>query len=138
MPRTSLRKKQAVSYNEDHNNDEMPKAKVARAVTTASKIVENTNGAVPKAVSSKVVSAKTVTKRKAEPEAEPDSAAPAPAPAPAVKTAKKRKTKAKDEDATPLMHRTAVSTLKPAMHIGAHVSAAGGTYTLSSLLHAFH
>lgn len=40
---------------------------------------------------------------------------------------KKRKTaKAKDEDMAPLAQRTAVSSLKKAMFIGAHVSAAGG------------
>lgn len=128
MVRTSLRNKQTVNYNEDHNDDKMPKAKVAaRAITTASKIVENANG-----VASKSVAAKAITKRKAEPEAEPENAAPAPA----VKAAKKRKTKAKDEDATPLADRTAISTLKPAMHIGAHVSAAGGTCTSSSVLRA--
>ena len=115
MPRTSLRKKQAVSYNEDRDDDEMPKPTMAKAVAAASKIVE-------KAAVSKVATTKASTKRKAEPEAENA------APAPAAKVTKKRKTKAKDEDATPLANRTAVSELKPAMHIGAHVSAAGGIY----------
>jgi AP endonuclease-1 len=120
MPRTSLRNKQAVNYNEDHNDDKIPQTKVAaRAIATASKIIEKANG-----VASKAVPAKTITKRKAEPEAELENTAQASA----VKAAKKRKTKAKDEDATPLADRTAISTLKPAMHIGAHVSAAGGTY----------
>jgi AP endonuclease-1 len=42
--------------------------------------------------------------------------------------AKKRKTapKGKPEDAMPLAERTAVSSLQKAMHIGAHVSGAGG------------
>ncbi|KAL6920186.1 hypothetical protein ACHAPO_000954 [Fusarium lateritium] len=126
MPRTSLRNKQAVNYNEDHNDDKMPQTKVAaRAIATASKIVEKANG-----VASKAVPAKTITKRKAEPEAELEIVAPV------VKAAKKRKTKAKDEDATPLAGRTAISTLKPAMHIGAHVSAAGGVQ--NSVTNAIH
>lgn len=136
MPRTSLRKKQAVNYNEDHNTDEMPHARMAKAAVSASKIVEKTNGTISKNVASRVVSAKTVTKRKAEPEPEPGTESVAPAPA--AKTAKKRKTKARNEDATPLADRTVVSTLNPTMHIGAHVSAAGGTYTLSAVLRALY
>ncbi|RFN42576.1 ap endonuclease 1 [Fusarium flagelliforme] len=132
MPRTSLRKKQAVSYNEDRDDDEMPKPTIAKAVAAASKIVEKANGTVSKVAVSKAVSTKTSTKRKAEPEAE----SAAPAPAPAAKATKKRKTKAKDEDATPLANRTAVSELKPAMHIGAHVSAAGGVQ--NSVTNAIH
>lgn len=46
---------------------------------------------------------------------------------------KKRKTKKdKEKDMAPLAERTAVSSLKKAMYIGAHVSGAGGT--LPSLL----
>ncbi|KAJ4320619.1 DNA-(apurinic or apyrimidinic site) lyase [Fusarium piperis] len=120
MARTSLRKRQAVSYNEDNDNDnddEMPK--VTKAVAAAGKAIEKTKGAISKAV----------TKRKAEPEPEID------APAPAAKATKKRKTK-KEEDSTPLADRTAVSSLKPAMHIGAHVSAAGGVQ--NSVTNAIH
>ncbi|KAL4727502.1 DNA-(apurinic or apyrimidinic site) lyase [Fusarium chlamydosporum] len=134
MPRTSLRKKQAVNYNEDHNTDEMPHARMAKAAVSASKIVEKTNGTISKNVASRVVSAKTVTKRKAEPEPEPGTESVAPAPA--AKTAKKRKTKARNEDATPLADRTVVSTLNPTMHIGAHVSAAGGVQ--NSVTNAVH
>lgn len=110
MARTSLRKRQSVSYNEDDNDDEMPK--VTKAIAAAGKAMNKTKGAV----------AKAVTKRKAEPDPEPEIDAPAPA----AKVTKKRKTK-KEEDSTPLADRTAVSSLKPAMHIGAHVSAAGGS-----------
>jgi AP endonuclease-1 len=49
---------------------------------------------------------------------------------------KKRKTKQeKEAEAMPLAERTAIGALKKAMHIGAHVSAAGGAYfsTLQSL-----
>ncbi|KAH7274642.1 xylose isomerase-like protein [Fusarium solani] len=117
MARTSLRKRQAVSYNEDDNDDEMPK--VTKAVAAAGKAIEKTKGAISKAA----------TKRKAEPEPEID------APAPAAKVTKKRRTK-KEEDSTPLADRMAVSSLKPAMHIGAHVSAAGGVQ--NSVTNAIH
>lgn len=57
----------------------------------------------------------SAAKRKAE--SEPDSA----------KAAKKTKKKGKaDDDGMVLAERTAVSSLKKAMYIGAHVSAAGG------------
>lgn len=47
----------------------------------------------------------------------------------AKKTTKKRKTKEEKEgEAMPLAARTVVGTLKNAMHIGAHVSAAGGWF----------
>ncbi|KAF4999518.1 hypothetical protein FGRMN_2387 [Fusarium graminum] len=133
MTRASLRKKQVISYNEDHNDDaEMPQ--VTKAVAAAGKVVEKTKGVVSKTVTAKTATAKTVAKRKAEPEPEPESENTVPVPA--TKTTKKRKTKAKDEDVTPIADRTAVSTLKPAMHIGAHVSAAGGVQ--NSVANAVH
>lgn len=52
------------------------------------------------------------------------------------KVKKKRKTKQeKEAEAMPLAERTLIGALKKAMHIGAHVSAAGGAYfsTLHSL-----
>lgn len=104
MARSSPRKRQVVSYNEDHDEDVKPVSKPAPRRT-----VSVHTGAISKAV-----------KRKAEPEPENE------APAPATKTTKKRKTKAKDEDAMPLADRTAMPSLKKAMYIGAHVSAAGG------------
>lgn len=49
------------------------------------------------------------------------------------KPIKKRKTKEdKNAETMPLAGRTLVSTLKKAVHIGAHVSAAGGRYKLLS------
>jgi AP endonuclease 1 len=46
-----------------------------------------------------------------------------------TKVKKKRKTKEeKEAEAMPLAARTVISTLKKAMHIGAHVSAAGGMH----------
>ncbi|KAF4498725.1 AP endonuclease 1 [Fusarium agapanthi] len=112
MARTSLRKKQAVSYNEDPDDDEMPQ--VTKAVAAATKVIQKTKGAVTKTATAKAASVKTVTKRKASPEPEIASRAPT------AKTTKKRKTKAKDEDAKPLADRTDASSLKPAMNIGAH------------------
>lgn len=118
MARTSLRKKQAVSYNEDPDDNEM--SQVTKAVAAATKVIEKTKGEVSKTVTAKAAFVKAVTKRKASPEPEIASRAPT------AKTTKKRKTKAKDEDAKPLADRTDVSSLKPTMNIGAHVSAAGG------------
>ncbi|SCV51419.1 probable AP endonuclease [Fusarium fujikuroi] len=128
MARTSLRKKQAVSYNEDPDDDEMPQ--VTKAVAAATKVIQKTKGAVTKTVTAKSASVKTATKRKASPEPEIASRAPT------AKTTKKRKTKAKDDDAKPLADRTDVSSLKPTMNIGAHVSAAGGVQ--NSVTNAVH
>jgi hypothetical protein len=48
------------------------------------------------------------------------------------KVKKKRKTKEeKEAEAMPLAERTAIGALKKAMHIGAHVSAAGGEYSIT-------
>ncbi|KAH7136618.1 apurinic endonuclease [Dactylonectria macrodidyma] len=117
MARSSPRKRQVVSYNEDRSdNDEDVKPKTAAARKATNK---------PSGTKSK-----PAVKRKAEPESEDE------APAPAPKTAKKRKTKAKDEDAMPLADRTAVPSLKKAMYIGAHVSAAGGVQ--NSVTNAVH
>jgi AP endonuclease-1 len=64
---------------------------------------------------------KAPAKRKAKAEDEEDENADD------TKFKKKRKTKEeKEAEAMPLAARTVVSTLKKAMHIGAHVSAAGG------------
>ena len=47
-----------------------------------------------------------------------------------TKTKKKRKTKEeKETEAMPILARTAVAMLKKAMHIGAHVSGAGGKFS---------
>ncbi|KAF4977749.1 hypothetical protein FZEAL_5768 [Fusarium zealandicum] len=118
MPRTSLRKRQVVSYSEEHDDDEMPK--VTKAVAAAAKTIEKTKGAI----------SKSVTKRKAEAEVVSE------AQAPETKTAKKRKTKAKEDNSVPLVDRTDAASLKPAMHIGAHVSAAGGVQ--NSVTNAVH
>lgn len=49
-------------------------------------------------------------------------------PAEEEKPAKKPKTKTGEEKNMPLAERTAVSSLKKAMYIGAHISSAGGSY----------
>lgn len=112
MARASTRKRTAVNYNEDQKptangaTDTKAKAKAASGATTATTATPSKAAATPK-------------KRKAEP-AETTPAAEPP-------TNKKRKAgKAKDEDAMPLAERTAAASLKKAMYIGAHVSAAGG------------
>ncbi|KAI5462965.1 xylose isomerase-like protein [Mariannaea sp. PMI_226] len=114
-PRASPRKRKAVSYNEDIDDD-----------IDAKKPIKKPSGVTPK----------PATTRKAE--SEPEPAEPVKA---TVKTAaaapKKRKTKAKEEDGgMPLADRTAVSSLKKAMYIGAHVSAAGGVQ--NSVTNAVH
>ncbi|KAH7160133.1 xylose isomerase-like protein [Dactylonectria estremocensis] len=144
MARSSPRKRQVVSYNEDrsdHDEDVKPKPAAAR------RAANKANGTKPKAAVKRkaepeledededeapVPAPKTAKKRKAEPRLEDEDQVPAPAP----KTVKKRKTKAKDGDAMPLVDRTAVPSLKKAMYIGAHVSAAGGVQ--NSVTNAVH
>ncbi|PNY24456.1 DNA-(Apurinic or apyrimidinic site) lyase [Tolypocladium capitatum] len=112
MPRSSPRKKPAVNYSDDA--DVEPRAAKPSA---AAKAVANIREAASKA------KAEVVPKRKTEPVPEPETNGEAP------RAAKKRKTKAaKDADSMPLAERTAVSSLKKAMYIGAHVSAAGGVH----------
>lgn len=55
------------------------------------------------------------------------------------KVKKKRKTKEeKEAEAMPLAARTAIGTLKHAMHIGAHVSASGGMFACPNLPRNIH
>jgi AP endonuclease-1 len=64
---------------------------------------------------------KALTKRKAKTQGDDDDGAD-------DKATKKRKTKQeKEAEAMPLAARTVIGSMKKAMHIGAHVSAAGGT-----------
>lgn len=114
MARASPRKRRVVNYNEDQHDDK-PTAKraAAKAVAKVKEVIAEEIEEV------KGVVAKVTGKRKAEPEVETKAIA-------APKVVKKRKTKGKEEDSMPLASRTAVSSLKSAMHIGAHVSAAGG------------
>ncbi|PHH63693.1 hypothetical protein CDD81_5565 [Ophiocordyceps australis] len=110
MPRPSLRRKQAgVSYAQDSCS-----ADEAESPTTAA----------PKSQQSSKSSVKKRTRRPAEEEEEEEAKGQA---------VKKQKTKAKASGAheagggkMAMAKRTAVSTLKKAMYIGAHVSAAGG------------
>ncbi|KAJ3495136.1 hypothetical protein NLG97_g3608 [Lecanicillium saksenae] len=111
MARSSPRKKSAVNYKEEHDEP-------AKKPSAASKALASLTSAAAK------IRAKPATKRKAD----DDEAAEA-KPAVTGGQPKKRKTgKTKEEDAMPLSDRTAVSSLKKAMYIGAHVSAAGGRF----------
>ena len=123
MPRASPRKRRVVNYNEDQDDVKPVKNGAAKAVAKVKEVVSEEIEEVKKVVS------KVTGKRKAAPE----SGAADPIILP--KTVKKRKTKAKEEDSMPLAERTAVSALKNAMYIGAHVSGAGGlTYFLKQKL----
>ncbi|KAH7326740.1 xylose isomerase-like protein [Stachybotrys elegans] len=116
MARASPRKRQPVNYNEDHKDDDLDR-KPSKA-----------NGLAVKAETKPIIEKTTaVLKRKAEPETKPREA-------PAA--SKKRKTKTSADDSMPLAERTAVSALKKAMYIGAHVSAAGGVQ--NSVTNAVH
>ncbi|KAI9171920.1 Diacylglycerol O-acyltransferase 2A [Paramyrothecium foliicola] len=118
MRRSSARKKQPVNYNEDAERDVKlpePKTEPKSTPTKAKQTNSNIEPAINKG------------KRKAEVEADPDNKGEAASEAVSAAGApKKRKKKEKAEDAMPLAERTAVSSLKKAMYIGAHVSAAGG------------
>lgn len=115
MTRSSPRKRPLVSHKEE---DDKPVAKPS----VAGKALGSLKSAAAK------LAAKPAPKRKAE----SDDAAEL-QPKVAASQPKKRKTeKAKDEDTMPLADRTAVSSLKKAMFIGAHVSAAGGMLPMSA------
>ncbi|POR35366.1 DNA-(Apurinic or apyrimidinic site) lyase 1 [Tolypocladium paradoxum] len=112
MPRSSPRKKAAVNYSEDAD----VKSSAAKSSSAANALAKITKAASK-------ANAGVAPKRKAEPEPEANGEDVVEAP----KAAKKRKTRAaKEAETMPLAERTAVSSLKKAMYIGAHVSAAGG------------
>jgi AP endonuclease 1 len=110
--------------------------KVARKAATveaveAAEISRATNdtAAAPKSPVRKKVTKRKVTVSVDEPDEVPT--------AEDAKPVKKRKTaKEKALDTMPLAQRTLVSTLKKAMHIGAHVSSAGGVH--NSIHNAMH
>ena len=107
MPRASPRKRTEVNYNEDEPSAKSVASKAAAKV--------------------KNVVAKAAPKRKVEDVKEEDQTVVAEKTNGTAKVVKKRKTKAeKEEDAMPLAPRTVVTTLQKGVHIGAHVSAAGG------------
>ncbi|KAK3192820.1 DNA-(apurinic or apyrimidinic site) lyase [Lecanicillium sp. MT-2017a] len=114
MARSSPRKKATVNYDE---SDTKP-AK---------------NGVAHKAISKVKSAISKVTNKRKEPS---EDSSPAIEAAPAKPAKKRKTTKAKDEDAMPLADRTAVSSLKKFMYIGAHVSAAGGVQ--NSVTNAVH
>ncbi|OLN88573.1 DNA-(apurinic or apyrimidinic site) lyase 1 [Colletotrichum chlorophyti] len=116
-PRTSARRKAQV----------VDKTKVEEENTTKANGPKNTTVAAANAKAD--AGKKTSTKRKVEPQDEHESCGSC-AEEEEEKPVKKRKTaakgKAKKDDEMPLADRTAVSSLKRAMYIGAHVSGAGG------------
>ncbi|TDZ23692.1 DNA-(apurinic or apyrimidinic site) lyase 1 [Colletotrichum orbiculare MAFF 240422] len=119
-PRTSARRKA----------QEVVKTEVEEKVTTKTNGAESTTVATTKkktAVTKVKPAPKAATKRKVESEDEHECGSCAEEEE--EKPAKKRKTaakgKAKQQDDMPLADRTAVSSLKKAMYIGAHVSGAG-------------
>ncbi|KAF7548248.1 hypothetical protein G7046_g8743 [Stylonectria norvegica] len=143
MPRSSLRTRPVVKYTDDHDDQsDEPKpvkttAKKAGAKTkdvkvkvkdALDKVKDVADKGKDTTTNIKDPIAKAPSKRKAEPETE--------TPPQTTKPAKKRKTKAKDDDAMPLAARTAVTSLKTAMYIGAHVSGAGGVQ--NSITNAVH
>lgn len=113
------KKAQVSSSDEEDAPEEPPKIKInivkSKAVFKEEKL--------PKAK-------KSATKRKARAEDEDDEGDDD---VDDTKVKKKRKTKEeKEAEAMPLAARTAIGTLKKAMHIGAHISGAGGEFTASS------
>jgi AP endonuclease 1 len=102
--------------------------KVENTVTVAT-TSNGANGHSKVTVAKTKVQKQDDTKRKASPDYEEDDSL---AVAEPNRPAKKRKTKAKEKSAAaamPLAERTAVTSLKKAMYLGAHVSAAGGIYS---------
>ncbi|EFQ26181.1 apurinic endonuclease [Colletotrichum graminicola] len=119
-PRTSARRKAQV----------VAETKVEETATITTK-TNGTKGTTVAATKSKTTTSnKPVSKRKAASDDEHESCGSCAEKEEEEKPAKKRKTapkgKAKKEDDMPLADRTAVSSLKKAMYIGAHVSGAGG------------
>ncbi|GKT55236.1 DNA-(apurinic or apyrimidinic site) lyase [Colletotrichum tofieldiae] len=117
-PRTSARRKaQAVVETKVEETTTTTKTNGTKSTTVASTKTKTTTSKKPDA------------KRKAASDDEHESCGSC-AEEEEEKPAKKRKTaakgKAKKEDDMPLADRTAVSSLKKAMYIGAHVSGAGG------------
>lgn len=118
-PRTSARRKaQAVV-----------ETKVEETTTTATRTNGTKSTSIAATQTKSTAAKKPVAKRKAASDDEHESCGSC-AEKDEEKPAKKRKTaakgKAKKEDDMPLADRTAVSSLKKAMYIGAHVSGAGG------------
>ncbi|KAI1859733.1 hypothetical protein JX265_010182 [Neoarthrinium moseri] len=122
----------------------MPRQSPRKRTTVVSKTEIKTEAPTPSTNGAARAVKKTTTKRKVEAvvedegeEEEQDVKAETKA-ATTTTATKKRKTtaKAKPEDAMPLAPRTAVASLQKAMHIGAHVSSAGGVQ--NSVTNAVH
>ncbi|OAA64062.1 DNA-(apurinic or apyrimidinic site) lyase [Cordyceps fumosorosea ARSEF 2679] len=120
MARSSPRKKPVVSYKEE-GDETAKKPSAARAALGSLKSAAAKLAAKP-------APKRMVIDEGAE-EAKPEATKP-------QQTKKRKTTKTNDQDAMPLADRTAVSSLKKAMYIGAHVSAAGGVN--NSITNAVH
>ncbi|KAH8845071.1 hypothetical protein MCOR27_004706 [Pyricularia oryzae] len=135
-PRQSARRKAAAATTE-------PKVEIKEVEQETKVVVAQTNGKKSRTIATTVVKKETKVqvKRKAEDEDEDEAELSDHCKKekakeekvelqdiPEIKPAAKRQktTKGKDQDTMPLAERTVVSTLKRAMYIGAHVSAAGG------------
>lgn len=114
MPRSSTRKKPLVDYSEDPAGQSKPAPQ--KAVPKKTEIKTE--------IKTAAVSSPVSKKRKAEQEP------PAESTGITSNAIKKQKTKPKGKggDDMPILPRTSVASLKAAMYIGAHVSAAGGIH----------
>jgi AP endonuclease-1 len=134
-PKSGGRKRKVVQEGEEDNAAETVKAttkkRVKRQVEEAEEIIGNGTSATP---SRKI----RVKKEVEEDEEVQDTQVIADGSEVAVKKVqRKRKTKEeKEAEAMPLAARTAVNTLKKAMYLGAHISAAGGVH--NSITNAVH
>lgn len=141
-PRQSARRKAAAATT-------VPKVEIEEVEQETKVVVAQTNGKKLRTLTTTVVKKETKVqvKRKAEDEDEAELSDHCKKEKakeekvelqdiPEIKPAAKRQktTKAKNQDTMPLAERTVVSTLKRAMYIGAHVSAAGGMFLTRSFV----
>jgi len=129
--RVPSRTKKEVKYEESDQEEEEEEEKEEEAIenpkTPVKRKINSVKGKATieaeKSANEKKAPAKRKTKAEEQDGDEADAAKPK----------KKRKTKEeKEAEAMPILPRTAVSSLKKAMHIGAHVSGAGGMYYVLS------
>lgn len=115
-PANSSKKRVKKEEHSDEDNTETPKKPAGPKINKV-----KSKAVLEEEANSKLK--KTPAKRKVKAEDDEDEEADK------GKAKKKRKTKEeKEAEAMPLAARTVISTLKKSMHIGAHVSGAGGIY----------
>jgi AP endonuclease 1 len=114
--KTTKKKAKAVIEYEENVEELKDSPKIKIKSVKAKAVLEEEKAPKPKKASAK-------RKPKAEDDDEEDDEG-------EKKVTKKRKTKEeKEAENMPLAPRTAIGTLKKAMHIGAHVSGAGGSFS---------